>query len=147
MLSIRNIFSFVRILFFGALPITLAACGGGAGPGDAKAGETLVSKNACGSCHQSSNMADGVLSGGDKPAANSMIYGPNITPDKATGIGDWTDEQIKSAITTGVDDEGKMLCSIMPRFGTLSEQDVADITAYLRSLPAVNHTVPDGTCP
>lgn len=106
----------------------------------------LASKNACGTCHQSSNMADGVLSGGDKPAAASGIYGPNLTPDKDTGLGNWTDEQMKSAITKGIDDEGMMLCSVMPRFN-LSDQEVADMVAYLRSLKAVNHTVPDGACP
>ncbi|APR76697.1 Hypothetical protein A7982_02044 [Minicystis rosea] len=74
------------------------------------------------------------------------MYGANLTPDMATGIGGWTDEQIKTAIKTGVDDEGQDLCSSMTRFSALSDQDLSDIVAYLRSIPAVDNAVQEGTC-
>lgn len=123
--------------------IALVACGsdGGSGAGDAANGEALVTQKACGSCHTGSK---GTLAGGDTQF--SGVYGANLTPDKETGIGSWTDEQIKTAIKTGVDDEGAQLCSSMTRFSELSDQDLADIVAYLRSIPAVSNKVEEGTC-
>jgi mono/diheme cytochrome c family protein len=129
------------------LALAFAACGnGGTSSGDAHAGEMLVQQNACATCHQSSSAGAGVLAGGDMVVEGSQAYGPNLTPDKDTGIGSWTDAQIDKAVREGVDDEGETLCEIMPRFGTFSDQDVADLIAYLRSLPAVKHEVPDGDC-
>jgi hypothetical protein len=75
-----------------------------------------------------------------------MAYGQDITPDKDTGIGDWTDDQLEAAMRKGVDDEGMMLCSIMPRFTDMTDTEAANIIAYLRSLPAVKRTVPDSSC-
>ena len=123
--------------------VALAACGsdGGSTTGDVAKGETLVTTNACGSCHTGSK---GTLAGGDTQF--SGVYGANITPDMATGIGGWTDDQIKAAIKTGVDDDGKELCASMTRFSTLSDQDLTDIVAYLRSIEAVNNAVEAGTC-
>src|SRR5262245_21502128 len=43
-----------------------------------------------------------------------VFYGPNLTPDKETGVGGWTDEQIALAIQTGVRPDGRMLAPIMP---------------------------------
>lgn len=62
---------------------------------------------------------------------------PNITPDKATGIGSWTDAQIARAITQGIGKNGEALCSTMARFA-LSDGEVADLIAFLRSLPPVS---------
>jgi len=61
------------------------------------------------------------------------VYAPNITPDKATGIGDWTAQQIATALLTGVDDEGKQLHPVMPykTFSVLSQQEALDVGAYL----------------
>ncbi|MBV8187919.1 MAG: cytochrome c [Alphaproteobacteria bacterium] len=73
-----------------------------------------------------------------------VFYGPNLTPDKETGLGAWTDEQIATAITTGVVPSGRELAPIMPwrAFGNLTKQDAAAIVAYLRSLPSVSNKVP-----
>lgn len=126
--------------------LSLAACGnGGTSTGDAKAGETLATQNVCASCHQSNAAGAGVLAGGDMVITGSQIYGPNLTPDMDTGIGSWTDDQISKALLEGVDDEGATLCAIMPKFA-FTEQQVADMIAYLRSLPAVKNEVPEGSC-
>jgi hypothetical protein len=110
-------------------------------------GASYVNTRQCGSCHQSSNAADGILSGGDTPVAGTAIYGPNITPDNAMGIGGWTDAQIIGAMRTGLDDQGATLCWVMPRFANMSDAEAAAIVAYLRSLTAVARTAPDGVCP
>ena len=72
------------------------------------------------------------------------FVGRNLTPDKETGLGDWTDDQIISAITAGVRPDGRRLAPIMPWQGLshLSSDDAHAIVAYLRSLPPVKNAVP-----
>jgi mono/diheme cytochrome c family protein len=73
-----------------------------------------------------------------------VFHGPNLTPDKATGLGNWTDAQIVAAIQKGHRPDGRVLAPIMPwhAFANLTKQDVDGIVAYLRSVPAVSHKVP-----
>ncbi|MCW5736744.1 MAG: c-type cytochrome [Enhydrobacter sp.] len=72
-----------------------------------------------------------------------VFHGPNLTPDKATGLGDWTDAQIVAAIQTGTRPDGRMLAPIMPyhAFAALTKQDAAAIVAFLRTIPAVQNKV------
>jgi mono/diheme cytochrome c family protein len=72
-----------------------------------------------------------------------VFNGRNITPDKETGIGAWTDEQIATAITTGKRPDGRQLAPIMnyAAFTHLTKEDVAAVVAYLRSIPAVHNQV------
>ena len=78
------------------------------------------------------------------PAAVGVWIGQNLTPDKETGLGDWTDDQIVAAITKGVRPDGRKLAPIMPwqELAALAPDDAKAIVAYLRSLPPVNHAVP-----
>ena len=73
-----------------------------------------------------------------------VFNGRNITPDKETGIGSWTDEQVAAAITTGKRPDGRQLAPIMnyAAFTYMTKEDVAAVVAYLRSIPAVNNKVP-----
>lgn len=73
-----------------------------------------------------------------------VFNGRNITPDKETGIGAWTDEQVATAITTGKRPDGRQLAPIMnyAAFTYLTKEDVAAVVAYLRSIPAVSNKVP-----
>lgn len=63
----------------------------------------------------------------------------NITPDRETGIGDWTDEEIIRAVRDGVDRHGGGLFPIMPYFvyRDVADEDLYAVVAYLRTLPAV----------
>lgn len=146
--SIKRLFVPLLIL---VPALALVACGGSdTTPVDnseaVKKGEELVKSNACGGCHTSSTASDGVLSGQDSTVTMSSISGPNITPDKETGIGSWTDAQITAALRTGVDDDGEELCVSMPKFTDLSDDEVASIVAYLKSIPAVKRELPPATC-
>jgi mono/diheme cytochrome c family protein len=118
-----------------------------AGMTAAQRGQQLVTMYHCGNCHTSSDPKDGILSGQTTPRMGTMAYGANLTPDSDTGIGDWSDDQIKRAITTGIDDSGDPLCPPMPRFSTLTADNLNDIVAYLRSIPAVKHDIPESSCP
>ena len=72
-----------------------------------------------------------------------VFYGPNLTPDKATGLGDWSDAQVVAAIQKGARPDGRLLASIMPyhAFAALTKQDVEAIVAFLRSVPPVQNRV------
>jgi mono/diheme cytochrome c family protein len=73
-----------------------------------------------------------------------VFYGPNLTPDEATGLGRWSERDIITAIRTGKRPDGRMLAPIMPWAGlaTLTESDAQAIAAYLKSLPPVKNKVP-----
>jgi mono/diheme cytochrome c family protein len=68
------------------------------------------------------------------------VYSSNITPDRQTGIGDWTDEQIITAIRLGRRPSGERLIPVHPYtvFNGMAEEDLRALVAFLRSLPAIN---------
>jgi mono/diheme cytochrome c family protein len=68
------------------------------------------------------------------------IYSPNITADKETGIGGWTDAQFLGAVHRGVDDVGQRLYPAMPyvAYSLMSDADVLAIKAYIFSLKPVH---------
>jgi mono/diheme cytochrome c family protein len=72
-----------------------------------------------------------------------VFPGRNITPDKETGIGSWTDEQIATALTTGKRPDGRQLAPIMPypSFIHMTKDDVMALVAFLRSVPAVKNQI------
>jgi mono/diheme cytochrome c family protein len=73
-----------------------------------------------------------------------VFVGPNLTPDKQTGLGNWTRQQIVTAFTTGKLPTGRILAPTMPwrAFSHLSEGDAQAIAAYLQSLKPVQNQVP-----
>jgi mono/diheme cytochrome c family protein len=75
------------------------------------------------------------------------VYTKNLTPDAETGLGRWTDEQIKVAVRTGQTPSGRQLFPIMPyfTFNSMADSDLDAIVAYIRSVPAVKNEVPAAT--
>lgn len=71
----------------------------------------------------------------------------NLTADEETGLGSWTDEQIRLAIKTGVDKEGKVLFPVMPYhvYNGMADADLDAVVAYLRSVGAIKNEVPPRT--
>jgi mono/diheme cytochrome c family protein len=119
------------------------------------AGDTLLERGtylmqsivACGNCHTPKDKGQPItgmeLAGGfvieEKPFT---AINPNITPDKETGIGSWTDEEIKRAITQGVRKSGEPMLPPMAYawYRHITPEDLDALVAYLRSLaplPAV----------
>lgn len=73
-----------------------------------------------------------------------VVCAPNLTSDKETGIGAWTDGEILRAMREGVSRDGRPLFPLMP-YGDLkdlSDEDALAIVAYLRTLPAVSYKAP-----
>jgi len=63
----------------------------------------------------------------------------NITPHPVAGIGEWSDDEVKQAITHGVSRDGRKLARVMgfPYYANINEEDLTAIVTYLRSLPAL----------
>ncbi len=116
-----------------------------------KRGDYLVNTiMTCGNCHSPKGppaaIAGRDFSGGlefDEPPFK--VTAPNITPDPDTGIGKWTDEQIKTALLTGKRPNGVQLAEVMPSsfYPILTQTDLGAIVAYLRTLKPVKNKVPD----
>ncbi len=72
------------------------------------------------------------------------IVAPNLTPDQETGAGSWTDDQLARAIREGIGHDGRALFPMMPyeNLRLLSDEDVASIVVFLRSLRPVRHPLP-----
>jgi mono/diheme cytochrome c family protein len=68
----------------------------------------------------------------------------NITPDPETGAGNWTDDQLARAIREGIGHDGRALFPLMPyeHFRFLSDEDLASVIVYIRSIPAVHKPLP-----
>lgn len=74
-----------------------------------------------------------------------FVPASNITQDKETGIGSWTDGEIFRAITSGVNKEGKFLAPMMPytEFSKMDKEDIYSIISYIKTLPAIKFKVPE----
>ena len=115
-------------------------------------GKYLVTIAGCNDCHTPGYFLgkpdfSRALSGSDVGFAVpgvGAVLGRNLTPDKDTGLGSWTDDQIIAAFTTGVRPDGRKLSPIMPwqELAALSADDARAIVAYLRSVPPVSNAVP-----
>lgn len=73
-------------------------------------------------------------------------FARNLTPDVETGLGSWSEEEFVATIKTGrTRGRGRKLLPPMPipAFSQISEEDLRDMWAYLRSLPAVSNHVPE----
>ena len=102
---------------------------------------------ACGNCHTPKN-PDGSEPPGKLLAGGLVIEAPpftaiasNITPDKETGIGNWTDAQIARAIREGLRPDGSIIGPPMPIefYSKISDRDVMAIVAYLRTVPPADN--------
>ena len=78
-----------------------------------------------------------------------QIAPPNITPDRETGVGSWTDDQLARAIREGIGHNGQALFYLMPyeSYSHLSDEDLASVVVYLRSLKPIHHVVPPTQIP
>jgi hypothetical protein len=72
------------------------------------------------------------------------VVAPNITPDKETGIGNWSDGEKIRAIREGIDRDGKALFPFMPYsyFRQMSDEDVYSLVAYMNALPPTKNRLP-----
>ena len=72
------------------------------------------------------------------------FWPPNLTPDKETGLGAWTETDIVSAVRKGVRPDGRMLAPVMPwhSYAALTDKDARDLARYLKGMAPVRNAVP-----
>jgi mono/diheme cytochrome c family protein len=73
-----------------------------------------------------------------------VFHGSNLTPDKETGLGNWSSDEIVTALQTGVRPDKRVLAPIMPwkALAQLTKDDAMAIALYLKSIPPVKNKVP-----
>lgn len=106
-------------------------------------GRYLVTAANCAGCH-TADPAQGFAGGVALKTPFGMLLGSNITPDRDTGIGTWSDEQFYRALHWGIGARGEHLYPVFPydAYTKLRRADVLAIKAYLFSLPAIRHEIP-----
>ena len=131
--------------------------------GEVERGGYLVKLLGCGSCHTNGALvgapvANQLLAGSDTGIAWSnplavrnpgIVYPANLTPDKDTGIGNWSVEDVVRMIQTGVDNHSARTLPVMPwpSYASIKTEDATAIAKYLLSLPPVRHQVPANVRP
>ena len=117
-----------------------------------KLGERLAFVGGCNDCH-----TPGTFYGNPDPKRTlsgselgwegpwGVTYPRNLTPDKETGIGTWTEEDIVRAIKTGQRPDKSPLLPPMPwpMYAHMTDEEAYAVAAYLKSIPPVKHKVPD----
>jgi mono/diheme cytochrome c family protein len=122
-----------------------------------KHGEYLANTLGCPLCHSPLD-GDGRILPGLKMAGGQLIrVGPfgdfptaNLTSDRDTGLGAWTDDQIKAVVTRGLRRDGSRMLPFpmdWPSYSALTPDDLDALVAYLRSIPPVVNRVPAPTRP
>jgi mono/diheme cytochrome c family protein len=114
--------------------------------GDAAAGRLVFFAGGCESCHKSPGQDDALRLGGglELKTPFGSFYAPNISNDPQDGIGAWRPVEIANALLSGVSPDGGHLYPAFPypSYQRMTPKDVADLIAFLRTLPAVQGRAP-----
>jgi mono/diheme cytochrome c family protein len=79
------------------------------------------------------------------PIPFGTVYSTNITQDKETGLGGWTDQQILDAIIKGIRRDGSRILPVMPyeKYSGMAQDDLKALVAYLRTLKPAKKPTPE----
>lgn len=95
-------------------------------------------------CH---TVPNGTFNAGSRafPIPLGKVYSTNITQDKETGLGSWTDRQIQDAIVKGIRPDGSNLIPVMPyeAYSGMAQEDLKALIAYLKTLKPVKKATPE----
>ena len=120
-----------------ALLLGVVAASGVHAQGDAKRGLYIATAAGCVGCHTEAKEGATPFAGGRAlKTPFGTFYGPNITPDPQAGIGRWTEGDFRRAMRHGERPDGSNYFPAFPypSFTRMSDEDVRDLWAYLRSL-------------
>jgi mono/diheme cytochrome c family protein len=133
-MSIAGLRSLVGI----ALALAVEIASGPAVSQDVARGAYLAQAGGCRGCHTEAR-ADAVAYSGGRALSSPFgtFFGPNITPDPERGIGRWSEADFRRAMRNGVRPDGADYYPAFPytAFTRISDQDLRDLWAFLRSLP------------
>lgn len=138
--------------FVGAIALAATAALPVAAQDKAKRGEYLATIMDCAGCH-----TPGALTGKPDTARHlggseigfelpglGIFYPPNLTSDRDTGLGAWSEADIMKAVRTGARPDGRMLAPVMPyhNYGKLTDADASALATYLKGLKPVRNPAP-----
>jgi len=106
-------------------------------------GEALVVAGDCASCH-TADPAKPFAGGKRIDTPFGAIYSPNITPDRDTGIGAWSDQDFYRALRFGIAPNGSRYYPAFPypNFAKMTREDIQAVRAYLATLAPVSNEAP-----
>ena len=106
-------------------------------------GKALTEAGDCASCH-TADPAKPFAGGKRIDTPFGTIYSPNLTPDRDTGLGGWSDEDFRRALREGVAPDGSRYYPAFPypNFTKMTRDDILAIRAYLATLAPVRNTPP-----
>ena len=116
-------------------------------------GKAIFWAGGCASCHASPGArGDALLSlgGGLKLKTRFGTFNvPNISPDNATGIGNWSQREFTNAVVSGVAPNGSHYYPSFPytSYARMTMRDVASLWAFLQFLPPITNKVEDHQIP
>ena len=105
-------------------------------------GQYVAKAAGCAGCHTDTKPGAVPFAGGRALATPfGTFYGPNLTPDKTTGLGAWSEANFQRAVRLGERPDGAHYFPAFPypSFAGMSDTDVRDLWAYLRSLAPTNN--------
>ncbi|WP_407169479.1 c-type cytochrome [Bradyrhizobium sp. ORS 111] len=133
------------------IPATVAASALPAYQPDLANGLTTFNAGGCSSCHAVPKQDDRTKLGGGLaiPSPFGTFYAPNISPDPNDGIGRWTEADFVTAVMKGISPSGTHYFPAFPypSYRHAKINDVRDLFAYLKTLPAVAGKVRDHDLP
>ena len=135
---LRWIYRLLAAALAGALTAGLAPV---LAQGSVQNGQYVAKAAGCAGCHTDTKPGAVPFAGGRALATPfGTFYGPNLTPDKTTGLGAWSEADFQRAVRLGERPDGAHYFPAFPypSFAGMSDADVRDLWAYLRSLPAAN---------
>lgn len=107
-----------------------------------KRGEYVALTSDCVACHQTKDRKEDLSGGFAVETPFGTLYSSNITPDKETGIGNWTEQQFADAVMNGKGPNGP-LYPAMPytSYVKMTDQDIHDLWNYLQTVTPVKNKV------
>ncbi len=106
-------------------------------------GRYLATIADCAACHTDGRSKDQFAGGRPIETPFGKVLAANITPDRETGIGNWSDSEFDAAVRLGRRPDGSRLYPAMPfpYYTRMSQADVRAIRAYLSTVPPVRHEI------
>ena len=149
----RTGLSFVVACFAAPVIVAAIACSPALAEPDLANGKTMFFAGGCASCHAAPASSDcenpktaekfNLVGGRCLKTPFGTFYVPNITPDKETGIGNWTIPQFIKAMREGVSPSGEHYYPAFPytSYQRMAEKDLVDLKSFLDTLPAIKSDV------
>jgi mono/diheme cytochrome c family protein len=139
------------VFWFVTIPATVAASALGPHTPNLENGKTMFYAGGCASCHATPNQEDKTRLGGGLGLKSPFgtFYAPNISSDPKDGIGTWSEANFVTAMWKGTSPDGSHYYPVFPyaSYQRMRMEDVRDLFAYLKTLPAVQGRVRDHDLP